>query len=166
MKKVLLSIVVAASAVSAVAQKDSTVLSVTYETTYQNYEEDDSISKDLSRLDIGAHSSQFISVVSEWFVKTKDQFAAREQRAHSPYPGYHIFKNSAYKNMPEQGIVSTIHMPGWVTVQDSIEHLFKWDLLDDDSVVCGYPCKKATTTFRGRDWTVWYTLDLPYSDGS
>ncbi len=42
---------------------------------------------------------------------------------------------------------------------------FDWELLDRDSVVCNYTCKKARTTFRGRTWTVWYTLDLPYSDG-
>lgn len=42
---------------------------------------------------------------------------------------------------------------------------FDWELIDRDSLVCSYPCKKARTTFRGRYWTVWYTLDLPYSDG-
>lgn len=40
-----------------------------------------------------------------------------------------------------------------------------WQMLDGDTVVCGYECQKAQTTFRGRTWTVWFTLDLPYSYG-
>jgi hypothetical protein len=58
-----------------------------------------------------------------------------------------------------------IHMPGWVSCREKMEGLFGWQLQDGDSIVCSYPCHKAVTTFRGRTWTVWYTLDLPYSDG-
>ena len=139
MKKILLSMLLAASAVNVFAQKESTVLSVTYQTTFQRFEEDDSVSKDLSRLDIGVRSSQFISVVSEWFMKNREQLAAKEQRIKSPYVGYSIFMNTAYKNMPEQGIVSVIHMPGWVTVQDSVANLFEWNLVEGDSTICNYP---------------------------
>ena len=42
---------------------------------------------------------------------------------------------------------------------------FDWQILDADSVVCGYECQKARTTFRGRTWTVWFSVDLPYSFG-
>ena len=40
-----------------------------------------------------------------------------------------------------------------------------WEMLPGDSTICSYPCQKARVTFRGRTWTVWYTLELPYSDG-
>lgn len=40
-----------------------------------------------------------------------------------------------------------------------------WEMLDADSVVCGYVCQKARTVFRGRTWTVWYAPELPYNDG-
>lgn len=160
MKKILLSMLLAASAVNVFAQKDSTVLSVTYQTTFQRFEEDDSVSKDLMRLDIGEHSSQFVSIVSEWFTKNKGKDFKQ-----SPYRGYNVFRNTVYKNMPEQGIVTGIHMPGWVTLQDSMADLFEWQLLDGDSTICEYPCKKAVANFRGRTWTVWYALDIPYSDG-
>ena len=160
MKKVLLLLVLAACAANVTAQKDSTVLSVTYETTFMKFTEEDSLSRDLMRLDIGEHSSQFVSIVSEWFTKNKDKDLKQ-----SPYRGYNVFRNTAYKNLPEQGIVTGIHMPGWVTLQDSMADLFEWQLLDGDSTICEYPCKKAVANFRGRTWTVWYTLDLPYSDG-
>ena len=31
--------------------------------------------------------------------------------------------------------------------------------------MCGYVCQKATTTYGGREWTVWYTPDIPVSAG-
>lgn len=43
--------------------------------------------------------------------------------------------------------------------------VFDWNVLDSDTVVCGYECQKARTTFRGRTWTVWFSVDLPYSFG-
>lgn len=42
---------------------------------------------------------------------------------------------------------------------------WEWKLLKGDSTVLCYPCKKATASFRGRTWYVWYTIDLPYNDG-
>ncbi len=42
---------------------------------------------------------------------------------------------------------------------------FNWQMLDGDTVVCGYECKKASTAFRGRTWTVWFAMELPYSYG-
>ena len=40
-----------------------------------------------------------------------------------------------------------------------------WTLAEDTATVCGYACRKATTRFRGRDWTVWYTDEIPVDAG-
>lgn len=40
-----------------------------------------------------------------------------------------------------------------------------WELLSGDTVILGYDCQKARTTFRGVGWTAWYTMDIPVSDG-
>jgi GLPGLI family protein len=40
----------------------------------------------------------------------------------------------------------------------------KWELSNETSDVCGQRCRKATTTFRGRNWTAWY-CNLPQSNG-
>ncbi len=39
-----------------------------------------------------------------------------------------------------------------------------WNLTDSIKQVCGYFCKQATCTFRGRQWTAWY-CDIPQSVG-
>ena len=31
-----------------------------------------------------------------------------------------------------------------------------------DSTILGYPCHKATTHFRGRDYIAWYTEEIPF----
>ena len=145
------------------AQSDVAKLSVTYEVQYQKVEEVAKHEKDLMRLDIGEHSSQYISIIGEFLTKNKSDIMAK--RIKDPYAGYTTLRDEVFKNTPNKGYMRFIHMPGWVSCREKIEGLFDWHLLDGDSIVCGYPCHKATTTFRGRTWTVWYTLDLPYSDG-
>lgn len=145
------------------AQSDITKLSVTYEVHYQKVEEVAKREKDLMRLDIGEHSSQYVSVKLEFVSKHKDDIMAK--RIKNPYAGYATLRDEVFKNTSNDGYMRFIHMPGWVSCREKIEGLFDWHLQDGDSIVCGYPCHKAITTFRGRTWTVWYTLDLPYSDG-
>lgn len=41
---------------------------------------------------------------------------------------------------------------------------FEWTLHDDTCEIMGYDCYKATTRWRGRDWTAWY-CDIPVSAG-
>jgi GLPGLI family protein len=43
---------------------------------------------------------------------------------------------------------------------------YKWSFLSSDKkIIDGYTCKKATTTYGGRNWTAWYTLKLPINAG-
>jgi len=139
------------------AQSDITKIRAIYNSYYLKYEEDDSLSRDISLLDIGTYASRFCSLVGEWY--------NLNPVGRAPYPGTTIKDEEVYKNMPNKGLVTAMHWPYWITTKDSINHLFDWQLVEGDSIVCGYPCHKAQTTFRGRTWTAWYTLDLPYNDG-
>ena len=139
------------------AQSDITKIRAIYNSDYLKYEEDDSLSRDISLLDIGTYASRFCSLVGEWY--------NLNPVGRAPYPGTTIKDEEVYKNMPNKGLVTAMHWPYWITTKDSINHLFDWQLVEGDSIVCGYPCHKAQTTFRGRTWTAWYTLDLPYNDG-
>ena len=40
-----------------------------------------------------------------------------------------------------------------------------WQMQNADSVVCGDSCSKAVGKWRGRTWTVWYSMDIPIDDG-
>ena len=40
-----------------------------------------------------------------------------------------------------------------------------WKIEEGKLTVCGYECKKATATFRGRNYTAWYAPKIAVSDG-
>lgn len=42
---------------------------------------------------------------------------------------------------------------------------FDWVIDDDTRQIGPYVCRKATTTFRGRDWVAWYAEEIPVSEG-
>lgn len=42
---------------------------------------------------------------------------------------------------------------------------FEWELIGVTDTVAGYACSTAKTRFRGREWTVWFTLEIPVSAG-
>lgn len=41
----------------------------------------------------------------------------------------------------------------------------EWQLTVDTITLMGYLCHKAYTTFRGRNWTAWFTTDIPVGAG-
>lgn len=41
----------------------------------------------------------------------------------------------------------------------------QWVLSTDTMTIRNLLCRKASATFRGREWTVWYTEEIPYHDG-
>lgn len=41
----------------------------------------------------------------------------------------------------------------------------KWEINDDTQNILGYECVKATGKYHGRKWMVWFTPDIPISDG-
>ncbi|MDE5983179.1 MAG: GLPGLI family protein [Duncaniella sp.] len=40
-----------------------------------------------------------------------------------------------------------------------------WTLAGEVDTIAGYECHKATATYGGRDWTAWYTTEVPVSFG-
>ena len=42
---------------------------------------------------------------------------------------------------------------------------FVWNVSSETKSISGYNCIKATTSFRGREWIVWFSPDIPLSFG-
>jgi len=73
---------------------------------------------------------------------------------------------NVFKNYPKNKITVTDIVPmsgNFKYVEEKTKPV--WKMEQGDSTICGYSCQKATTTFRGRNYTVWYTSKIPYSDG-
>ena len=41
----------------------------------------------------------------------------------------------------------------------------RWESLPGDTTLLDYPCRRAKTHFRGRDFIAWYTDELPLVSG-
>lgn len=41
----------------------------------------------------------------------------------------------------------------------------EWSMMSGDTILLGYKCEKASTRFRGKTWTAWFTPDIPISEG-
>ena len=45
------------------------------------------------------------------------------------------------------------------------EKPLNWKISEDKQTIGKYQAQKATTNFGGREWTAWFTTDLPFQDG-
>ncbi len=71
-----------------------------------------------------------------------------------------------YRNF-EEGVLKTysrVFDSKYLIVEDIT--IPDWTMYEDSTItVLGMECKKATTNFRGRYWEVWYTEEIPISQG-
>lgn len=49
-------------------------------------------------------------------------------------------------------------------IQDTYNHLH-WNITSETKNIAGYECIKAITKFRGREWTAWFTPEIPLPYG-
>lgn len=49
-------------------------------------------------------------------------------------------------------------------IKDSV-NVFNWSIKDDYKTILGYNCQKATLDFRGRNYTAYFTFEIPFNTG-
>ena len=83
----------------------------------------------------------------------------------NPRPAETTFYESQLRNRAGGDITCMGHfgMDYYLYVDSTAQ--FRWTLTADTATVCGYPCRKATARFRGRQWEAWYTEELPVDAG-
>ena len=70
-----------------------------------------------------------------------------------------------YKNYPSGKLTHTEKIcQDWFRYEEDMPS-FDWELTDSVTNVLGYECKGARCRFRGREWTAFYTEDIPLSEG-
>ena len=70
-----------------------------------------------------------------------------------------------FKNHPKGKVTTTDRLGITNILCEEDNERPEWQLHPDTMTVLSYPCQKATCRFRGRDYTAWYTMDIPVSDG-
>lgn len=100
-----------------------------------------------------------------------------------PYSAYPVYDDESKPDVAAGYQEALMHMPtvwtgypeGQTTVREFIfPHDYEgyeatpdiaWTLSEDTVTVSGHLCQQATATFRGVEWHVWYTEEIPSSAG-
>ena len=147
---------------------------VQYEMAFiQDTSNPDQVSQETMILKVGERSSMFYS-----YTKFVTDSLLREQAARS---GGMIMRQERggmggssnqgqvnyqiYKNHPA-GKVTTLDRvgPSQFRVEETNE-CPEWEIASDTTTILSYLCYKATCSFKGRDYTVWFTPEIPRSEG-
>jgi GLPGLI family protein len=144
---------------------DESNLRVAYSLEYiWNVERPSSKCSDVLYLDIGRKMSKCYS----YQAFTIDSIVTIEMtkgNMDSYLPAREALPMDVCKNYLESQIKVIYRMPDDVFLYSDDYCNFNWEIHADKKIILGYSCQKATTTFRGRTWEAWFTIDIPVSDG-
>lgn len=70
-----------------------------------------------------------------------------------------------YKNYPSGRLTHTDKIClDWFRYEEDMPD-FDWQVTERTDTILGYECQEAKCDYRGREWTVWFTEDIPVMDG-
>jgi GLPGLI family protein len=94
--------------------------------------------------------------------KNKSQANYAKIRSQIPPTSFDYY---IYKRIPEEKLSFTRKI-----VKDNFKYIedldkIKWNIEADTKKINGYKVQKATTDYAGRNYTAWFTSEIPISDG-
>jgi GLPGLI family protein len=115
----------------------------------------DSTNTEKTKKNINKQSEGAEALVGAYFGKKKFWF---EYQYSEYFKDFSTNKLTEYSRMPmyiqKQNCKSEEDIPAQ-----------EWILYDDTLTIAGYTCQKATCYFRGRNYTAWFAVDIPVSNG-
>lgn len=175
MKKFIILIFTNLTVASGLAMEplDTMWLKITYHVSLKDFVEREKGRECNAVLEIGKTASSFYSPEYRRQVEVHDSLKALHvtgdvyfQKMFAINGFNKIMTYAVYKNFPTEGSLTyTDEIFGYnYTYKEDIPSI-KWELIEGDTIICNYSCKKALGKLRGRTWITWYTLDIPISEG-
>ena len=126
--------------------------------------------KETLMLEIGQKASKCYSYTfyQRDSVLTADYKAGASQETiiqHAQAYGNGNISYQIFKNYPTGKVTTTDRLGTTNILCEEANERPEWTLHPDTMTILSYPCQKATCRFKGRDYTAWYTMDVPVSDG-
>ena len=166
---------------------DSTNLEIIYNLQYRRQSNpNESHLWMLTKLQIGTLHSKYYSIICQ-FIDDVQQVSMEQVRKSAKMPGVSYkypyteeelaIKNNSGRDFLNSEIwidncTSQVKERAHSYAQHnlSVEYeeplpQFEWELMEAVDTVAGYVCSKAKTLFRGRKWTVWFTMEIPIGAG-
>ncbi|MFT3677749.1 MAG: GLPGLI family protein [Chitinophagaceae bacterium] len=173
MRKLLTIFCAALLVAQAEAQINKTVeydYTLLYDYTLQPSKSDTQRITEIMMLQVGKTASNYISK-NQYLNDSTVMEMAKEAEATGVMPGrstrpnevkvmYKVFKDMESRQMfffSRFGL-HQVYYPDSLPVLD-------WTMHAEEMSVLGHLCKKATTSFAGRNYIAWYATDIPLSDG-
>lgn len=134
---------------------------------------------DLQRLDISEQRSKYYSffvfnndsLVIEWKKKNPNAKSRPIQLGIKGKVSYwDEYRYSEYfKDFSLNTFTEYCRMP-WALHNSNCQYteeipVMNWEIEEDTATIAGYRCQKANCTFRGREYTAWFSMDIPISNG-
>lgn len=121
-------------------------------------------------LEIGKKYSRFYSVWEDSIIRVrKEKFAqgmSMEEYRKSIQGLPRSYQFYEVEKFMDRKIISFSDRPltEYYRYEETMERP-AWKMEASQEMIAGYHCQKASARFRGRDWTVWFTPEIPLSDG-
>ena len=170
-KLIVLAIYIASSMVSSFAQVgNQQMLKCVYlEESINRADQPDKITQDEFVLFVSGNRSAFYSRNARQYVETKDSL---ERLGISPMEMLGTLQRfpkgkniEIYKNQPTSGeYICYAEVAQTFRFEDKLPHI-EWQIQDESKNILGYACQKAIGKLYNREWTVWFTMDIPVSEG-
>lgn len=164
---------------------DQSVLSVTYDYTY--CVSADSIGpklKDTYRLQVGDRITRFFSEYSQRIDSIAFNYLMSMEQRHldvlTPDWTPSRLSRTLYSWIPDDVCplyydVYTYKDSGVRMVSSRFQYVeyqyeervdvLAWEMLPGHKEICGFECNRAQVSYRGKEWLVWFTIDIPYPFG-
>ncbi|NLF41449.1 MAG: GLPGLI family protein [Bacteroidales bacterium] len=148
---------------------------VVYEVRYElKYQPDSTDNKTIKTEDmllfIGKEKSMFLSYIKYYGDSVFKSYEGLEPRIRNKKTienrkGSTAFKFYIYKDY-NQKMINNYHLifGDMYNFDENIQD-FKWEIFNEFEDYHGYNCQKASTYYGGRQWEVWFTKEIPISDG-
>ena len=75
---------------------------------------------------------------------------------------YQIYKDRLNNHLK---IIDRVSADGNDFLQEDEIGKLPWQIENETDTILGYVCQKAKVSFRGRDYTAWFAVDIPINDG-
>ena len=161
---VLITSLISFSALSQNKLKGKLEYKIIYKLTFQLDSTDlESRKSELMILYLGEDFSKYLSRA-----KTLANPIVREgNTAHTARSAITNFHYEIIKQRDQDSLLYLLKIPKMNDrfVYEESKNRFNWQIEEETKVIEGYSVQKATTSFAGRDYTAWFTNEIPIADG-
>lgn len=144
---------------------DTARYKVTYNLKYKNHPVDKNYLSDVRNVYIGKHYVRDFSDIIFHFDSlcteaSRHGAMTRSNIQGNPWPIELIVEGGKKADIKYRMPLQT----GVLNFQQDLPQ-FNWKFIEGTDTIIGYPCSKATVSFAGRNYTAWYTQEIPLPFG-